>query len=113
MGRKMSYEALVEGTLDAYGTLTTINGIATKLPAVWNTADASRVQLYLNEAGLYPPAYDVTLPARALKAPWNLAMGSSLINSNTGWELNVRHIDGPGISDETADIYVLGVTTAR
>lgn len=62
----------------------------------WESAQAERVQTFLNQNDWGKDAFMVSLPYRAYQSPWNAKNGSSVIRVSTGATGVIRKLDIEG-----------------
>lgn len=75
----------------ASGVRTAVNG--RELFALWEDAEADRVQTFVKEDEWERGVYTVTLPRKALDDPWDLKMGSKVTRVETAETGTVRKLD--------------------
>lgn len=96
-----------------HGDQSTVNGIA--IQAIWERAQPSRVQGFLNEDEWHRPAYLVRLPAAVLDKPYLLANASAVTWLPGGakpWVGTVRDIERHTASDVVYAVTALVILDA-
>jgi hypothetical protein len=108
----MGENSLIDQTIIEYGDPTLINRLA-GLNGMWSEADAGRSQMFLQDADLHKPAWEVTLSTAALSAPYNVKLGSEITNQKHGWVTVVVKLERTGVQGIDASLFLLTIAAGR
>jgi hypothetical protein len=93
------------------GSPTTVNGHT--INALWQDAQAQRVQLFLDENLWHIPSFEVRFPAAVLDAPYSLKNGMEMTRTLTNWRAVVRNITVEESNGSIISVNALAVNTTE
>ncbi|MDE2127924.1 MAG: hypothetical protein KGJ62_15190 [Armatimonadetes bacterium] len=111
----MESQTLADTTAQAlkqFGDPTAINGQG-GATALWQRAEAGRINRFIEVQNLQSPAYLVHFPASALAAPWNLNVGSEIDWSGVGVTGVCRALEFHSLSGSVVSVTAVVVLITR
>lgn len=93
------------------GSATTVNGHS--INALWQDAQAQRVQLFLDENQWHNPSFEVRFPAAVLQPPYSITNGMEVMRTILGWRTVVRNVTAEESGGVVISVNALCVETSE